>query len=881
MDVMSPQQWPLVGRDDELSRLLAALARDDVRGVVVVGDAGVGKSRLAAATCARAAEQGMAVERVLGTQAAAAVPLAAFADLLVRRAPGRPADRLGLYQATARQLSRRAGSRPLLLHVDDAHSLDASSAALVLHLVTRSTVRVIATVRSGEPCPDAITALWKDGHTARLDLARLSDAHTKELLECALGGPVSSRVIRWALRLSLGNPLFLRELILGALESAALTRSYDLWELLREPALVPRLRELAEARVAGATETERELLELVALAEPLELGVAERLIADDGAVERAETRGVLAVAVSDGRSELRFAHPLYREVVADSVGAARARSLCRRLVAAVESGGDGRPPDLLPIARWRLDGGIPGDSAWLLTAAREAERVLDDALAERLAAAAVSGGGGLPAVLALAAAQARCNHAAGAEELLAGWERRAEAAAQAPEYLSLRCSVLHSGVGRTDEAHALLDRAARWRADSAWRLQIAALRTRLFSEQRRMQAALDCGLRLIGAPGSGGEARRRAVSVVAYALAVVGRMAQADRLLEGTFALSTRLREGSDDVDVGALLAWTAVRLEGGTGWERLVQWLTGLHQRALGRHDDHAAAVLEGILGAAALSRGDVGLAARWLEQSTAGLELADVRGLLPHMLGLLAQALALAGKTERAGGVLKRGEELLAARLNQVGRGELDRAAVWVAAAEGELSRAHRLALAAARDAREAPVLEAVFLHDALRLGAAATTAVRRLDQIATAVDSELTRARAEHARAIREANPDLLRAVAERFEGIGANLMAAEAYAQAGRQLQEWGLEATGRASAARGEALAARCGDARTPLLAGGSGHLGLTPREQEIATLAARGLSNRLIAERLVVSTRTVESHLYNAMGKLGVRSRSELARLVG
>ncbi len=42
-------------------------------------------------------------------------------------------------------------------------------------------------------------------------------------------------------------------------------------------------------------------------------------------------------------------------------------------------------------------------------------------------------------------------------------------------------------------------------------------------------------------------------------------------------------------------------------------------------------------------------------------------------------------------------------------------------------------------------------------------------------------------------------------------------------------------------------------------------------------LAARGTSNAEIAERLVLSVRTVESHLYRAMGKLGVSSRQELA----
>jgi DNA-binding NarL/FixJ family response regulator len=53
-------------------------------------------------------------------------------------------------------------------------------------------------------------------------------------------------------------------------------------------------------------------------------------------------------------------------------------------------------------------------------------------------------------------------------------------------------------------------------------------------------------------------------------------------------------------------------------------------------------------------------------------------------------------------------------------------------------------------------------------------------------------------------------------------------------------------------------------------------LPLTEREREIVTLAARGLSNREIADRLAVSVRTVEGHLYRAGNKLGVSDRKEL-----
>jgi DNA-binding CsgD family transcriptional regulator len=55
---------------------------------------------------------------------------------------------------------------------------------------------------------------------------------------------------------------------------------------------------------------------------------------------------------------------------------------------------------------------------------------------------------------------------------------------------------------------------------------------------------------------------------------------------------------------------------------------------------------------------------------------------------------------------------------------------------------------------------------------------------------------------------------------------------------------------------------------------------LTPRELEIALLAAGNLSNREIADRLVVSPRTVETHIYRVMDKLGVSRRQELAPLL-
>jgi hypothetical protein len=131
----------------------------------VSAEAGTGKTRLGREALAVCERDGAMTEWVQATRSAAMIPLGAFARLLP--GPVRSDQVFSLLRVSARTLRERAAGRPIVLGVDDAQRLDPASAALVLQLASGADVFVLATVRVGEPCPDAIVAPWKEGSTLR------------------------------------------------------------------------------------------------------------------------------------------------------------------------------------------------------------------------------------------------------------------------------------------------------------------------------------------------------------------------------------------------------------------------------------------------------------------------------------------------------------------------------------------------------------------------------------------------------------------------------------------------------------------------------------------------------------------------------------------
>src|SRR5262249_13656521 len=131
--------------------------------------------------------------------------------------------------------------------------------------------------------------------------------------------------------------------------------------------------------------------------------------------------------------------------------------------------------------------------------------------------------------------------------------------------------------------------------------------------------------------------------------------------------------------------------------------------------------------------------------------------------------------------------------------------------------------------------------------------------------------------HASASLASDPDALEGAVTSFEQLGALLLAAEAASEAHQLFIGQGQTSRAERALARARVLAAACDGARGPMTLDLDQPRTLTAREWEIVRLAATGLHSNEIAERLFVSTRTVDGHLHRAYVKLGVTSRKDLA----
>jgi DNA-binding CsgD family transcriptional regulator len=863
--------WRLVGRDEELRLVEAALRRGDrARGIVLAGAAGVGKTRLAREVLAGVERPGLLTRWVSATESARGLPLGAFASLV--------GDVAG---ADARVLARAAdavlagaGRAGVVIGVDDAHLLDELSAALVHRLVLDDAASMVLTVRGGEAAPDAVTALWKDGYLDRLEVRPLSEPETVALLESVLGGPLGSASAARLYSLTRGNALYLRHLVDGELAEGRLRQTDGVWQWHGGAAVPTGLTELVEARMGQLSEPVGEVVDMLALAEPLDVELLGRLT-EPSAVERTEATGLIGVELDGRRPRARLAHPLYGEVRRARIGRLRARRLRGRVATALADTGRERAEDSLRRAVLTLDSDLPPDPELFLAAANQAIAVLDVRLAERLARAATQAGGGFQARLILASVLSWLGRGMESDAELAALSGLPCEDAQRAGLALTRAGNLFFAGRRPGEADEVLREAESLVSDPDARCVLLAMRSAFHAYAGRSAAAVRAATQALTSPSL----PDLALVVTAYGLVGgLGAMGQADRMeAAATRGITAAARSFAAAAPSWGLCDLHMLGLRFAGYLDRAEDVARAWHQRNMLAPIPAGMGVA--LLGYAAAYRGQPRTAIRLLRESEAVLGSVGAQAHTYRNLINLTHALAMAGEVGEARRVLAEVEHDPHPSLTLV-EPDVVLARGWVAASEGAVSEGITLAREAAElaEAREQWAYEVLALHTAVRFGD--RTAAGRLAELADQVDGPRASAAAVHAAALAAEDPDGLLAASERFEEMGDLLAALDAAAHAHAASRRRGDRAWARGAAGRAERLAEAAEAARTPAYLAVARPLPLTDREREIVNLAARGWTNRQIADRLVVSVRTVEGHLYRASAKLGVSDRTQLGDIL-
>jgi DNA-binding CsgD family transcriptional regulator len=930
----------LIGRDSELA-MLGSLVKEAAAGrgssVLIEGEPGIGKSTLMRAALAAAGDLGCQVFWGAGDELGQALPLLPLLEGLRVREPSANPRRNSIVRllrgeaiahhgtnvsaALAEQLlalvAEECAVQPTILVIDDLQWADQASISLWGRLARSARQAPLLLAGTMRPVPqrEELLALRRAaGDTVRLRLAGLTHAAAAELVEKLVGGRPDDKLLRLAAGAA-GNPLYLTELVAALARGSAVTVTGAGAAELTNAAAPRSLSAAIADRLGFLSGPVREALRAAALlgvefAVPDLAIVLGRSLTDlIPAVDEACTGGVLA---ESGSGEgLAFRHPLIRAALYDEMSApvraawhreaARALAeagapsdrVARQLLrAAGEPGGASGPMD-----EWMLD--------WLVHAAEpltgQAPQVAAELLRQAVASSPVGSAWHDRLVSRLADALYRVGDAAEAEQVAI----RALAHAVEPDLvvdLHWTLAQCRMWVGRFEESLATLDQALALPGISArHRARLLVMAARTHDNLGEVEKAGQVAATALAVASEAGDnwAIGWALHVLTIVTSVQTQMADALPLFDRALAVTEGdpgltdlqlLLQINKAVTLGDLdryeeavaAARQARYLAGEVGSViRLAQAHNALGQLFFdtGRWDDAMAEVevLQedlkhpmvaccdlGIAAAICFHRGETAAARGHL---TAAVPLAERIG--NRVIGPLALARSLdrelAGALPEALAVLSEGIADSTEELDEIE--ELLADAVRLATRTGDLGTAQTLAGHAAVLAAgsQIPHRQANALYCRGLLDHDATALLEAAERYAEA-GWPLLRAKALEAAAgefVRTGDRDQARAA---FTG------AAEIYASLGASTDVARLQARFREHGIR-RGPRAKHRQAR-------SGWDSLTPTEIKIAALVETGMSNPEIAAKLLLSPRTVATHVSHILKKLDVHSRIDIAREV-
>jgi DNA-binding CsgD family transcriptional regulator len=896
----------IVGREEELASLHAFVseARGGPAGLVIEGDAGIGKSTLWLAGVEHARAQGLRVLSSRPAEAERGLAHAGLGDLfddvlddvlpalslprrralevalLLEEASGDPVDHRALAVAVREVLQRLSEREPILIAVDDVQWLDpSSSSALVFALRRLGANRVLLLLArrlEDKPQLSELEQVLGPERVQRLPVGPLSVGALHRYLRDRLGGPFARQTLLRIHERSGGNPFFALEL--------ARVLDVDLDPL--EPLQVPEtLEELVRARISGLPASTRDALALASA-----LGTTSESLLEQASVA-ADALDAAAVAnvIERENGTIRFTHPLLSSVLYRDLGEER-RSVHMRIAEIVED------PLLrarhLALSRDKPDADVARvlDDGARLAADRGASAVAAELAEQALRLTPVDG---RDERHRRALAAARAHHAAGewtrAQTIATDLLAETEIGPWRVEGL-----VLLADLESADRSAAMLEEALR-EAASLPALQAVihcrlAWATRFKNGSEHIRAALELAEQL---EDDVLRARARAVQAILgwfagdaktpqdlpalahdFATAVGGEqlVQEATLAVVNTLAPSStrdearafferehqEWRERDEPRSARALWGLSWVEFWAGR-WKIAAAHAASAHdisiQYGLEVPQDHLP------IAVIAVHRGQFELAR---EHSERALRLAEeqfvfhppqhmaILGLVALWTGDRSAAAEWLGKADRRAAELGWGEPSVrwwsadyAEMLLELGRIDEAVRVVDVWEADGtrigrewvlaHVTRCRGLVAAAQEAIDEAASLlqQAVAQHEEVGDPFGRARALLGLG---------IVRRRARQKRAARVAISDALGG----FEQLGAATWVEKARAELGS--------------------------------IGGRRREEGLTAAELRVAALVAEGQTNREVAAALFLGERTVASHLTHIYAKLGVRSRTELAR---
>lgn len=897
---------------DEIGALLNGARSGQSRALVIRGEAGIGKSALLEDARERAGD--MQVLSARPVESESELPFAALHQLLrpavdvidllpdpqaealrvaVGLKTGVTEERFLVFAACLSLLAEIAERRPLLCVIDDAQWLDQSSAEALLFVARRLDAEGIVMLfgaREGD------VRRFDAGDIASLLLEGLDDEAASTLLQRQTDGSIAESVLDHVVAQAQGNALALVELP-SALTPSQLSGAEPLPETLP---LTQQVETIFLERVRSLPEKTQRLL-LIAAADDSEdlavvLSAASTLEVDDDSVDVAERANLLEIH----GTRLGFRHPLVRSAVYGAATSTERRQAHRALAAAM-SGSDTHADR----AAWHLaastvtpDEGVvraleqaaerAETRAGYIAAARARERAaelsVDDAERGRLLAAA-----------------ARCAATVGADD---DGVRLATAAA----------TFVHDAVQRAEIARSLaLAEIRRGRPIDAVPLLTGAARELRHSDPAKaLDLLLDAGM----AATSGGDLEAQA-DVWALAGTVEPPVGDESSIFVAD-VLTAFGALAANDPDTGMPKIRGVVARGSSSDDPRHALW-AGFAAMSLG--DERRASEFLRLAATQARMRGAIGLlpdtlgtyailqlleqhfdeavvagteAVQFAREIRAENEAAVLRGLLAFVSAIRGEDEVVVRDTRGALDLAARGHRSAAILASwslamlDLGRARWEAALVRLAALDAwRPSSADGIIMQTAPDRIEAAVragdgnaaLEVLADFEGWSVNLGATWASPRLASCrALVADGETSTRHYEEALE--------LSASARPFDRARIHLLYGEHLRRERRRSDarshlRTALEAFERFRAAPWTDRAAgelRATGEKTRKRDPSSVDQ-LTPKEIQIARLVAEGQSNKEVAAQLFLSPRTIDSHLRSVYAKLGVTSRTQLARV--